>query len=244
MSTLARNAQGVQARGATREGSKLGGVSAILIGLLNIVIVVYVVAATGAQRYDPVESITYFSENPLGLSVAWIVFSASAVLAYTVVPAVRDLVDDRYRDWARAATIYGIVGFTVLGVWAITLTRTAPDLADRFVNGDEMTQAAVLAIWLPEIDPDGWFSFGGIGTWLIVMNVLALRGRGLPTWHALAGVVLGVGHWATVIAAATEFEPLNLFASGVGALLYPVWFIWLGVLTLRGRALPATGERR
>jgi hypothetical protein len=243
VSTLAKSAQGVQTKDTTQWKSKLGGVSAILIGLLNIVIVIYVVAATGAQRYDPIESITYFSENPLGLSVAWIVFSASAVLAYTVIPAVHDLVGARYRDWARAATIYGIVGFTVLGVWAITLTRTAPDLATRFVNGDEMTRTAVLAMWLPEIDPDGWFSFGGIGTWLIVMNVLALRGRRLPPWHALAGVVLGIGHWATVIAAATEFEPLNLFASGVGALLYPVWFIWLGILLLRGIALPAEGER-
>jgi hypothetical protein len=36
-----------------------------------------------------------------------------------------------------------------------------------------------------------------------------------------------------VIAAATQFEPLNLFAAGAGALLYPVWFVGVGVLLLQ-----------
>lgn len=212
----------------------LPGIAAILIGVLNVVIVVYVVAATGDQRYDPVPSITYFSEHPLGLSVAWIVFAASAVLAYALIPAVSDLLDGENPDLLRAATIYGIVGYTVLGVWAITLTRTAPDLAARFVNGDEMTRAAVLAMWLPEIDPDGWFSFGGMGTWFFVVSLLGLRAGKFPRLHAWIGMLIGVGTWATVIAAATQFEPLNLFAAGVGAVFYPVWFIWLGVRFLRG----------
>lgn len=241
MSTFARTVENANANNSGRWGSKLGGLAAILIGILNIVVVIYVVAATGPQRYDPVEGITYFAAHPLSLSVAWIIFAASAVLAYTVIPVVWDLVQDEHRDWARAATIFGIVGYTVLGVWAITLTRTAPELAHRFVTGDEATRAAVLAMWLPEIDPDGWFSFGGLGTWLIVVNVLALRGAKLPRLHALSGVLLGIGHWATVIAAATEFEPLNLFAAGVGALFYPIWYIWLGILMLRGRDLPTPG---
>jgi hypothetical protein len=174
-------------RGAERQGSRLGGVAAILMGVLNTVIVIYVVSATGTQRYDVVESITYYAEHPLSLSLAWIVFTASAMLAYMVIPAVTDMVESDRTDWGRAATLYGIVGFTVLGVWAITLTRTAPGLAQQFVNGDEVTRAAVLVNWLPEIDPDGWFSFGGIGTWLIAINVLALRERRLPGWLATGG---------------------------------------------------------
>lgn len=219
-----------------QEQNRLGGAAALLMGLLNIVIIIYVVAAGSAQRFDPAESIRYFAESPLALSVAWIVFTASAVLAYAVIPAVGDLLEGENRDWLRAATLYGLVGYTVLGVWAITLTRTAPGLAHSFVTGDAATRSAVLAMWLPEIDPDGWFSFGGPGTWLIVVNLLALRGRRLPKLHALSGILLGIGHWATVIAAATQFEPLNLFASAVGAIFYPIWYIWLGVRLWRGSA--------
>ena len=93
-----------------------------------------------------------------------------------------------------------------------------------------------------EIDPDGWFSFGGPGTWLIVMNLLALQNGRLTRFHAIAGILLGIGLWATVFAAAMEFEPLNLFAASVGAVLYPVWFIWMGIRLLRARSFPELKE--
>ncbi len=213
--------------------NRLGGIASILIGILNIVLVIYIVGATGTQRYDAGAFFEYFAEKPLALSMAWIVFTITAILAYAVIPAVSDLVQDVNRDWARAATLYGIVGFSVLGIWAITLARTAPDLAYNYVNGDAMTRAAIFAHGLPEIDPDGWFTFGGPGTWLIVMNILALRGKKLSRLHGFAGILLGIGHWATVFGALLENEPLNLFASASGALLYPVWYIWLGIRFLR-----------
>ena len=45
------------------EGSKLGGVAAILIGVLNVVLVIYVIAATGDQRYDTATFLEYFAEK-------------------------------------------------------------------------------------------------------------------------------------------------------------------------------------
>ncbi len=217
----------------TGTGNKLGGIAAIIIGLLNVVIVIYFVFATGEQRADSQVFFVNFAENPLALSIAWIVFSASAVFSYAVFPAVSDLMEGVHRAWARAATIYGIVGYTVLGVWAITLTRTAPKLAANYVSGDEVTRTALLAYGLPEIDPDGWFSFGGIGTWLIVMNVLALCGNRLPKVQAIIGILAGISAWATVFGALLDFEPLHLIASAGGALFFPVWFVWLGVRLMK-----------
>ena len=132
----------MQTQSQTGKGSKLGGIAAILIGILNIVLVIYIVATPAASRYDAGEFFRYFSESPLALSIAWIVFTITAVLSYAVIPVVSDLVQDVNRDWARAATIFGIVGYTVLGVWAITLTRTTPDLAQNFIRGDEVTRTA------------------------------------------------------------------------------------------------------
>ena len=218
----------------TQSGSRLGGVAAILIGMLNVVLVIYVLATPAASRYDAGEFFTYFAENPLALSVAWIVFAVTAVLACAVVPAVADLVRGVSRDWERAATLYGIVGYAVLGVWAITLARTAPDLARNFVTGDQVTRAAILAHGLPEIDPDGWFMFGGPGTWMIVMSILAFRGGRLSGLHAIIGVLAGLCAWSTVFGSLFEFEPLYLIASGGGALFYPTWFIWLGLRLLHG----------
>ena len=75
--------------------------------------------------------------------------------------------------------------------------------------------------------------FGGTGTWLILMNILAMRGGRLPKLHGIVGILSGVCAWATVFGALFEFEPLNLIASAGGALFYPTWFIWLGIRLLR-----------
>jgi hypothetical protein len=223
----------MQYQSQTGTGSKLGGVAAILIGVFNVVLVVYIVAIPSTSRIDTGEFYRYFADSPLALSAAWIMFTATAMLSYAVIPIVSDLVLEVNRDWARAATIFGIVGYTVLGVWAITLTRTTPGLAQNFVKGNEVTRTAILAYGLPQIDPDGWFMFGGTGTWLIVMNILALRGGKLPKLHGILGILSGFSAWATVFGALFAFEPLNLIASAGGALFYPAWFIWLGVRFLR-----------
>ena len=203
-------------------GSKLGGIAAILIGLANIVLVVYVVGATGAQRYDAGAFFEYFSKSSLALSVAWIIIVMSAILAYAVIPVVADLVGPVNRDWTRFATLYGIAGFTVMGMWAITLTRLMPELAANYVAGGQAVKDAIVAYGLHEIEPDGWFTFGGPGAWLIIVNILAIRGRRLHTLHAIAGIILGIGLWSTVFGALFSNEPLNLFAAGTAALFYPI----------------------
>jgi hypothetical protein len=214
-------------------GSKLGGIAAIIIGLVNIVLVVYVIGATGAERYDAGAFFEYFSKSPLALSVAWIFIVMTSILIYAVIPVVKDLVEPVNRDWTRFATLYGIAGFTVMGVWAITLTRLMPELSRNYVAGSQPIKDAIVAYGLHEIDPDGWFSFGGPGTWLIIVNILAIRGRKLHTVHALAGIMLGIGLWATVFGALFSNEPLNLFAAGTATLFYPIWCVWLGIIFIR-----------
>ena len=75
--------------------------------------------------------------------------------------------------------------------------------------------------------------FGGPGTWLLVVNILAVRSHRLPTLQALAGILLGLSHWATVVADVFELEAPNLTAAAGGALLYPIWFVWLGLRLLK-----------
>jgi hypothetical protein len=233
MNTLSINAEDSR---ALFRGSKLGGVAAIIIGILNIVLLVYVVGATGDQRYDSRAFFEYFTRAPLALSVAWIIITASAILSYAVIPVVADLVGPVNRDWTRFATLYGLAGFTIMGLWAITLARTMPELSTNFVAGSQAVKDAIAAYGLHELDPDGWFSFGGPGTWLIIVNILAIRGKRLPTLHAAAGILLGVGLWSTVFGALLTIEPLNLFAAGTAAIMYPVYFIWLGFRFLKAAA--------
>lgn len=214
--------------------SKLGGTAAILIGMINVLLIIYVIVTPSQQRYDVGEGLRYFAESPLALSLAWIMFAITAVLSYAVIPVVADIVEDVSRDWTRMASIYGIAGYTVLAASFLTLIGFMPELARAYVNGDEIARTAIVATGLPETDPHGFLMFGGPATWLIVVNVLALRGRKLPVLHAWSGIILGLGHWGTVVADVFEIETLNLAAAGAGALFYPIWFVWLGLQLLRG----------
>jgi hypothetical protein len=173
--------------------SPLGGASAVAIGLMNIIIVLNFVCAPETGRDDANAFFLTFPRNALRASLPWIVFSFTAVLSYAVLPVVYETVRGIHDEGARfATTLLGLVGYTVQGVWAITLTRTAPVLSAAYQAGDEITRKAILAFGLPQIDPDGWFSFGGPGTWMILISILAYRGGCLPKWHAAAGVVAGI----------------------------------------------------
>jgi hypothetical protein len=220
----------------------LGGAAAILIGALNVVIIIYFTAASSGSRTGQVNFFESFSGNALMMSIPWIVFTISAVLSYAALPAVWDLVRGNHPEWERFATLFGIIGYTVQGVWAITLTRSAPYLSHTYLSGNEVTRTALLAYGLPQIDPDGWFSFGGPGTWLIIINILAILGGKLPKWHAALGILAGVCAWATVFASLLAYDPLNLFASAGGAIVFPAWFILTGVRLLRGKAGDAEGK--
>jgi hypothetical protein len=219
---------------APRIRSLLGGCCAVLIGLLNVVIILYFVNAPAAGRDDPNGFFQNFANYALRSSLPWIVFALTAVLSYAVLPVVHESMREIHPDWARFATIVGLVEYTVQGVWAITLTRAAPSLSATFQSGNEITRSAILAVGLPQIDPDGWFSFGGPGLWMIVVNTLAIQGRRLPPWRAVLGILAGICAWATVFASLFPFEPLNLFASASGAVVYPLWFVLLGVRMIKG----------
>jgi hypothetical protein len=217
--------------------SLLGGCCAALIGLSNVVIILYFLHAPEGGRDDAYAFFTYFADDALRSSLPWIVFAITAVLAYAVLPVMDRAVRSVHADWARFALLFGLVGYTVQGVWAVTLTRVAPALSATFQSGNEITRPAVLAVGLPQIDPDGWFSFGGPGTWMIIVNILALIGGRLPKGHAALGILTGICAWATVIASVSGFEPLNFFASAGGAVVYPLWFVLLGFRMIKGWTL-------
>ncbi len=217
----------------TNRGSKLGGMCAILIGTINVLLVIYVVFTPAEQRYGTGEFLRYYAESPLPLSVAWVMLTATSVLAFAVVPAVGDYLRVEGGEWLRAAGIYAVVGFAVMAVSFLTLIGKAPDLAQAYVSGDEATRAAMAAVGLPELDPNGWLMFGGAGVWTLVVSVVGLRSGKLSKAHALLGIPCGLCYWATVFADVFTLEALNLIAAGGGAILAPVWHVWMGLRLLK-----------
>ncbi|MCC6613470.1 MAG: hypothetical protein IT320_08330 [Anaerolineae bacterium] len=83
--------------------------AAVLIGLLNISLMIYVAVTPLEQRY--------FAENPLPLTITWLVFIMMTFLQYAVIPAVANWVRDVDRDWTRFGSILGIVAMLTGSYW-------------------------------------------------------------------------------------------------------------------------------
>ena len=217
----------------TNHGSKLGGICAILIGVINVLLVIYVVFTPAEQRYGTGAFLEYYAESSVALSVAWVMLTTILVLVFAVVPAVGDHLRSEGGEWIRAASVYAIVGFAVMAVSFLTLIGKASDLAQAYVTGDEATRAAMEAIGLPELDPNGWLMFGGAGVWMLTVSVIGLRSGKLHKLHSLIGIPCGLCYWATVFADIFTLEALNLVAAGGGAILAPIWYTWMGIRLLK-----------
>ena len=218
-----------------RNAGTLGGICALIIGLLNILLILYVVATSAPGRYEIGEFYKAYTQGEANVAkVNWTALVITAVLSLTViVPTVSSLIKSDNTGFVRASSILAIVGWSVMAISFLNLLAIVPDLAHRYVTGDDTTRSALLAVGLPEIDPNGWLVFGGPGIWFLVVNIIALYARTWPKLLAWSGLLVGVFFLLTIPAAIYEIEPLNMIAAGGGAVFSPIWHIWIGIRLLK-----------
>jgi hypothetical protein len=209
--------------------NKLSGICSLLIGVLYIFLIIYAVAIPTGQRYEPGQFFMNYAQSPAAMSVAWIVMAATSILAIVIVLPIGVLIHSEISEWMRLATSVGLVGFATATVSFLTMLGKAPGLAQAYIAGDSATRAAIAAIGLPQLDPWNVLVLGGVGTWLLVVNIYALQGRTLTRLHAVIGVGLAVFHLVAVVAAIIQSEGLDQIAAGAGAILAPIWYGWMGI---------------
>ena len=111
------------------------------------------------------------------MNVVWVVMAPIGVLAFAVIPSESTLVRSVSETWTQVASVLGLVGSAVSAASFLTMLGRAPGLAQAYVAGDSATRAAIAAVGLPQLDPLNVLVLGGVGMWLMVVNVLALQGR-------------------------------------------------------------------
>jgi hypothetical protein len=88
---------------------------------------------------------------------------------------------------------------------------------------------------LVQLDPQGWFSFGAVGVWVLVISVLALRARLLPAGLAILGIALAIFYGLALASNIFGIDALFTVASSVGVLVALGWYCWIGMHLLRMR---------
>jgi hypothetical protein len=216
---------------------KLGGICAILVGILAIVSGLSFLMAPEVQKgpiLDPGGLLTSFASGHTAIMIHYWALVLAPLFGIAVVLALSDLVRPVNDGWARWGTTLGIVSMGIQAANYLLAQSHTPRLAAAYIQADASAKVAIAALGPRWIDPDFWMSFGLSAIWLVILNWLALRGARIPRGLAYVGLACGISYLLIPGGFVLRLpSALSLAAGLVGLVLAPIWWIWAGVFLRR-----------
>lgn len=157
-------------------------------------------------------------------------FGVAVVLAVT-----RFSRGDRDEGWILYTSVLALFGYLILSVDALKGGVLHKLRAEAWVHGDMSTRAAIGATRLT-LDYYGWFAFGAVGAWVLVVNIAMLRNRQLPAAVACLGFVLTAANELLVVGWTFAWEPLMDLGVVTGLLGAIPWLTLVGLRLWRASA--------
>ncbi|MFC1997352.1 DUF4386 family protein [Chloroflexota bacterium] len=205
----------------------MGGIAALYSGLAYVVGMVGFLVLVGWPE-DPVQQVAIMVDNQAVLYILYlIVYVIWAVFLVVLALALYERLKDGSPAIMQTATAIGLIWATIIIAAGMIFTTGMANVVDLY--GKDPAQAAT--VWLA-IDS----VFGGLGgsnevvgaLWTLLVSWAALRSGGLPKALNYLGVVVGVAGLISIVPA---IATLTIFIFAFGGI---VWFIWLGIVMLRG----------
>jgi hypothetical protein len=218
---------------------KMGGIAALIgasTNLLALVVYLTVLAPTGYGSDDPGQVVAFLANNHTFMRVwyiiSYLVFGVSMIFLSL---ALYERLKAGVPALAQAVTTIGLIWAVlviVMGTLSINNLSTVVNL-----YGENPAQAATVWLTLDSVET-GLGNNGGEtlvnALWLLLLSWAVLRVRELHRVLNYLGVVIGVAGTLSVIV-----QPALAAVYGLGLI---IWFVWLGMVMLRGsaRTLPPT----
>lgn len=138
----------------------------------------YLLTSVFAIFYD-----LQFGKTEFMYCISLIFVVIGCLLGLGAIPAVSRIIGGEDNLLVKWISHLAFLGFAILAIDFIRI------LQHRFGYHYWAPPRAPLAL-----DPMGIFGFWGIGSWVIVVNVLGIRHGSLPKWIARIGIVFGIIH--------------------------------------------------
>lgn len=219
--------------------SKLGGNCSLIVGVFNVLVgITYLLLAPEYKAgSDFARLFPAFVQNPTPLMIFYWELALTPIFGIAAVLAISEQVRKVNEEWVRWTSNLAILGFSVTAISYFRAIALQPKIAAAYVAGDASTKAALVApggIGWYHLDPYGWFGWGAVGFWILVVCLLAFRSKALPRALAVVGMITTIGAWLVVAGFVLNIEMLVAIASVLGGIIFgTIWYVWNGVRLLR-----------
>lgn len=217
---------------------KSGGIAALYQGLAYIVgMVGFLMVVNVGGVIDPVQKVALLVQHQAFLALLHLVVYVFWGVAMVVLAlAIHERLKAGSPALMQTATAFGLI-------WAGLV------LASGMIYNVGMQTVVGLAGTTPDQAAPTWLAIeavfnglgGGVevvgGVWVLLLSWAALRGGGLPRALNMLGLVVALAGILSVVPALSEIS------AAVFGLSQIVWFLWLGVILLRGNAVQEAYEK-
>ena len=177
-----------------------------------------------------------------GTSLVWTWFATAWTYAILAIPILLlPTVLGRRGDPAlRVATYVGATSVLLSLIGFLRWVFVVPPLAQSYVTGDPVTQAAVNAVWTAQHQYGGALLGEHLGqllviAWSVAISVIILGSRVLPRWLGVTGLVVSalyLTNQGDILATAVPGFPVWDLGGLIGSTTWGLWVAALGVTVL------------
>jgi hypothetical protein len=205
---------------------KMGGIAALYAGVAYIVGMVGFLFVVGWPD-DPVQQVAVLVNNQVSLHILYvIVYQVWAVFLVVLTLALYERLKADSPAVMQTATAIGIIWATVVIASGMIFNIGMDNVVDLY--GEDPAQATTVWLVIESVSDaigGGNEILGGL--WVLLISWAALQSRGLPRALNYLGIVIGA---AGILSALPGLGDVGL----IFGLVQIVWFIWVGIVMLRG----------
>lgn len=212
---------------------KLGGIAALIQAATYVVGVVLMFTLSGfAEDVEPIQRVPFLAHNQAITYMANLfIYVVAGIFLVVLALALYERLKAASHSMAQATTAFGLIWAGMVIAAGMVFNIGLGTVVDLY--GNDPAQAAT--VWLAINSVHEGLEGGNVilgSLWTLLVSWAALRAGALPKELNYLGAVIGVAGLLSVVPA---FEVL-MFVFGLGGI---VWFVWLGVVMLRGRTSAA-----
>jgi hypothetical protein len=206
---------------------KMGGIAALYAGVAFIVGMLGFLLVVGWPD-DPVQQVAVLVNNQVSLHILYVIlYQIWAVFLVVLTLALYERLKADSPAVMQTATAIGIIWATVVIASGMIFNIGMDNVVDLY--GEDPAQATTVWLVIESVSD----AIGGAneilgGLWVLLISWAALQSRGLPRALNYLGIVIGA---AGILSALPGLGDVGL----IFGLVQIVWFIWVGIVMLRGR---------